>query len=206
MEIISDYSKYNLLVAENTFSELEIKEILDECEKIFNYIGLDSPENTGTGYYEDGTPKRKSSSIFIDYLFTPSGTNMSSILRIMNSKIKPLADHFVEINKANCVIQNTNSHRTLLNYYEENDHYDFHKDANAFTILHIFYQEPKAFSGGDLIFKVTDEEILVPIKNNLSIVFPAPYDHKVTEVKMNAVNDGRLMGRFSFAQFLGISI
>ena len=195
------------MIVEDLFSEKEIKTILDECNHISKNIGLGSPEETGTAYYEDGvSSKRKSSSIFLDELVTARGRYMSSILKILDSKISDTAmiDNYIKINPSNLIIKNTNFHSTLLNYYEEKDHYDFHKDANVFTILHVLYEEPKSFSGGDIIFKVNDKELPIESKNNLSIIFPAAYEHKVTSISMKSHNEKRMMGRFSFAQFLNI--
>lgn len=207
MKINCDYAKYSIMIIENLFSEQEIKIILNECNHISKNIGLWSPEETGTAYYEDGiSSKRKSSSICLDQLVTKKGRYMSSILKILDSKLyeTSVIDKFIEINPSNLIIKNTNSHTTLLNYYEEDDHYDFHKDSNVFTILHIFYEEPKSFNGGDIVFKVNDEELPIKSKNNLSIIFPAAYDHKVTSISMKPHNEERMMGRFSFVQFLNI--
>ena len=206
MRYIYDYSNFSIMMAENLFSKEEVVQILDECNYIKNHVGLFSPEETGTAYDENGLPKRKSSSVFLDNLVSQEGRYMSSILRIMDSKLysTDFIQKFIEINPSNLIIINTNSHNTLLNYYEQNDHYDFHGDRNVFTILHIFYEEPRSFEGGDIIFRVNDKELTVPIKNNLSIIFPAAYEHKVTNISMNNINENRMMGRFSFAQFLNI--
>lgn len=206
MNINYDYADYSIMVINNLFSEIEIREILDESNYIYKYVGLESPEKTGTDFYDNGLPKRKSSSIFLDELVTQKGRYFSKILKILDNKLSGnhLIDEYIKINPFNSIIRNTNFHHTLLNYYEESDHYDFHKDNNVFSIIHIIYEEPKSFSGGDLIFKINNKEILIPIKNNLSIIFPAAYEHKVTKISMNYSNSDKMMGRFSFVQFLNI--
>lgn len=207
MKINYDYADYSIMIVEELFSEQEIKIILDECNYINENIGFSTPQETNTAYYEDGfTPKRKSSSVFLDELVSTKGRYMSSILKILDSKISDsdILDKYIDINPANTIIRNTNFHFTLLNYYEENDHYDFHRDSNVFTILHIIYEEPKSFQGGDIVFRVNGKELFIQSKNNLSIIFPSPYEHKVTSIHMQQENSNRMMGRFSFAQFLNI--
>ena len=50
-----------------------------------------------------------------------------------------------------------------------------------FTVLIWLYDEPKGFTGGDLIFN--DFDVTIPCKNNTGVIFLGPWHHEVTEVK-----------------------
>lgn len=207
MKFNKSNSEYSILVIEDIFSKSEIRSILDECSNIYKHVGFDEPEKTGSAKYADGTSRKKNSGIFIDELFSGRGRNISSILRIIENKIFSIEtiEQYESLNPFNSLIKNCNSHTTLLNYYEDNNYYDYHHDSSAFSVVSIFHEEPKHFSGGDLIFMIDNKEIRIETKNNMSIIFPSSYLHKVSPISFNGkLENGKLMGRFSIVQLLFI--
>jgi hypothetical protein len=68
-----------------------------------------------------------------------------------------------------------------INFYENGDKYDEHKDASEFTSLIYLSGEKKLYSGGDLHFP--DYSYSYACEHNSLIFFPGHKKHKVSEVK-----------------------
>ena len=79
----------------------------------------------------------------------------------------------------------------LLSRYDDGDHYLPHDDISFFTSLIWLYDEPKPFTGGDLIF--SDYDYKIECKNNTGVCFLGPMRHEVTKVKGS--------GRFTITMF-----
>lgn len=97
-------------------------------------------------------------------------------------------------------ITEINLHWTHVLYYEEEQEYKPHWDSARFTALTYFYNEPKRFSGGDLVFD--DYDIEIECINNRVIVFPSILRHASTPVKMVGNRDQQKNGKFCITQFL----
>ena len=72
---------------------------------------------------------------------------------------------------------------TLLSYYENKVFYSEHIDDSRFTQLFWTFKQPKKFEGGELIF--TDFNYQIDIEDNLMILFPSWFFHKVKTVYLN---------------------
>ena len=93
---------------------------------------------------------------------------------------------------------------TLMHYYENEDHYGSHNDLAGYSAVTWFFNKPKKFKGGNLIF--TNLNFEVEIENNMSIIFPSWMEHEVEEIQMvkSDINDDEKNGRHSIAQFMYI--
>ena len=68
----------------------------------------------------------------------------------------------------------------LLSYYDHRCYYDRHRDGCVLTSVINLHKEPKAFTGGDLVFPEYD--YVIPPENNRLILFPGQIDHAVSSV------------------------
>ena len=198
----------SLVVFENVFEESQRKEMFLELSDHVKEKSLLSPDKTGSAKNEDGSLKKKNSALFLDGLYeSQQERDKSAILRNtedvllsyeMKLKLK-------EINPFYGILNKVNKHFTLINYYEDSDFYDFHEDESAFSILTFLFKDPRSFSGGNVIFRVSGKEFEVKVKDNMSVIFPSCYEHKVIPIKMNQISDKEPLGRFSIAQFLHVN-
>jgi Rps23 Pro-64 3,4-dihydroxylase Tpa1-like proline 4-hydroxylase len=202
---ISVIDPISVIILEDVFTEKEQKEIFSELCGYVKDGRLLTADQTYSATYEDGSLKKKNSAIYLDKIYSFDQRIESAIL--MNTE-KILLSYGIKNDLQNYnlfygILKLANNHFTLVNYYEDSDYYDFHHDASAFSTLSFFFEEPKKFSGGNVIFKVDNKEFEVDIKNNMSIFFPSFYEHKVVPIKMNSEsNKGSVSGRFSIAQFI----
>ncbi len=197
-----------MLIIKNVFSEKELSEMWDEIRYYYNRQFFYPPELTSPALYEDGTPMKKNIAVFIDTIYNDDSRSISAVMEYTEKKLlsTEIKNCMQDINPVHGIFKNANRHFTLLNYYENSDHYDFHIDADAYSTLTYIYQEPKRFSGGEIVFRVRDNEIKIEIENNMSIVFPSCYEHKVLPVVMEKSDEGKMLGRFSIAQFVSIGV
>lgn len=205
---LSAHKDIDILVIEDVFTEKEQSAIWNELSMIVKNNILLPPDQTGSARYENGSIKKKNSAIFLDELYTGYGRNISPIIKCTeNLLLQESKDEFQKANNFFGMMKKANLHFTLVNYYENSDHYDFHDDDCAFTILSYIFKEPKKFSGGNITFKENEdaEEIEIEVRNNMSIVFPSFYQHKVDRVIMEREDMNKMLGRFSISQFLYIS-
>jgi len=206
--ILSTHKDIDIIIAKNVFTQKEQEDIWNELHTISNNNIFLPPEKTGSSTYADGSLKKKNSAIFLDELYTSTGRNLSAILnytqRFFSEEIKNSIQNekniFGMMKKANC-------HATLVNYYENSDYYDFHDDECAFSILSYIFKEPRKFKGGNIVFKENEnaKEVEIQVENNMSIIFPSFYQHKVIGLKMEKEDMGKMLGRFSVSQFIYIN-
>lgn len=81
----------------------------------------------------------------------------------------------------------------MLQYYEDSDNYQSHRDNCAFTSVLFLHKEPKNFTGGNFVFD--EYSYSVPFETNKMILFPSVLNHAVTPVKL--LSDDPMGGRFS---------
>ena len=75
-----------------------------------------------------------------------------------------------------------NTQSWMLSRYTDGQYYNAHIDKAQFTLLIWFYEEPKPFTGGDLIFPDFDN-YTIPCDNNTGIIFYGQMRHEVPPVK-----------------------
>ena len=66
--------------------------------------------------------------------------------------------------------------------YADGQYYNPHCDQSLFTTLVWLYEEPKPFTGGDLIFWEYDK-YTIPCNNNTGIIFYGSTIHEVPPIK-----------------------
>lgn len=207
MKTLDVGAKFDLLVLEDVYQKNKAQEIFEELKTLLSKNVLQSPEVAGSARYEDGSYKKQNKSLFLDLIYQSDYRRMSPILTYTQETLlgPEVADLMEKVNPAHGIFRLANHFSTLVSYYEKEDKYDFHHDQCAYSTLSYFFEEPKSFSGGEIVFSVNNSIVEIPIKNNMSIVFPSCYQHMVKPIMMDELNVGRGLGRFCISQFIGIS-
>ena len=183
--IIDDY--YSNEAYENILKELNflLPNLLDPCVELASYDN-------------QGNSNKKNKSIFLDDVY--KDRTVSSILtenrKLFSDEIR---DMLLETNMFFRYWDILDSDSTLVSYYEHQDYYKPHMDHATVSALSWFYNDPKGFSGGDLI--IENNFIVECVKNRIAI-FPSILEHSVTEV----LNAKKGMGRFTISQFACVNL
>ena len=92
-----------------------------------------------------------------------------------------------------------NSSYTIVNYYDDNDYYESHRDHFVMSSVVWFHRKPKAYTGGD--FRFTDTDITLECKHNRHVMFPSYYNHEILPIKMKDKNLEMGWGRYGIQSF-----
>lgn len=184
---------FPLLMVENFILDTELQRIWNEIDTL--NLFLKSPEDTGSARDLDNNLKKNNKACWIDEVYG-NARNSSFILNLMQNIYSPeFIKQAQELHWFYNYLPDTNMDSTLLSVYEDGDSYKSHADVATITTLIWLWKEPKAFTGGDMIF---DKKHNFPIKNNMLVMFPSCIQHEVTEVKMEN-NPG--FGRYVITNF-----
>lgn len=149
----------------------------------FNTKELLAPSETGTAWKLNGFEKKSNHGIFLDLMFENRG--MCPLFVAFDSFFNRNKDSFVEQHPLFDAI--SPQYGCLVSYYKNRDYYASHIDASRITALYWYNEEPKSFTGGDLIL---NDETTIEFKNNTMILFPGVLEHEVTPVLMDTKDDG----------------
>jgi hypothetical protein len=190
-----------IVVVDKFFSEEESQQMLNELnflnsrpEKLFGV------ESTGSAFetLENGEKKfiKKNRGVFLDDVY--SNRNFSDILNI-NRKLfdSEFVGKLIQKHYFFRYIKECNFDRTLIQYYENSDYYDFHIDTVTITAITWFYNKPKRFTGGDILFK---NGLTVECGYNRTLIFPSILEHSVSQINLDS--NEKNSGRYSITQFI----
>jgi len=183
-------------IIEDFYSPEEQTAIWEELNGLLNNNALLDPSNTGSAVDINKNLIKNNKALWLDAHYT--SRQDSKILQI-NRKIfdKEFAEDLVSHNPLFRYLQSCNYDSTMISYYETGHYYKSHVDLAVFTVLTYFFKEPKKFTGGD--FKLVDFDITITPKNNMVVIIPSCYLHKVTDVTIEEQG----YGRFCMSQFIG---
>lgn len=193
------------VIIDNFYTGEELFHIWKELDFLSYQTKMLSPSETGAAFYE-GTdiPKKSNYGIHLDDLY--KNREVSNIMTI-NRKLfdKKIAEDISAFDFSFNTWKTVNSDMTLVSYYENNGHYDSHRDLSCYTFLTWLYKKPKSFSGGDMYFEEYDYSL--EIDNNKGILFHGSIMHKVTDITMkqnydvDSMNHFSCAGRYTISQF-----
>ena len=183
-------NNFSIPVIDNFYSVSELESIKNELKLLSAVADLKIIGNHGIAEYENGDLKQKSSSLFIDGLYTDK-RNLSKILTI-NRKLfsEEVRTKLIEKSLFYEHIFYSDFDTTLLNFYGPTDYYKPHGDFSCLTALTFFSLEE--FSGGDLVFPEYD--VKINAVENRVVIFPGFVLHGAEEVTKGT--------RVSMAQFV----
>lgn len=183
------------LVITDVYSEQELKLIWQELDFLTSASKL-LPANM------QGSMDGNHLSIVLDAIYTQR--NISNILTL-NRKIysKEIREAFSSLSPLLGHINLVNKDLTKIKYYENFNNYQKHQDTARFTAVTYFFKEPKLFSGGDLYFN--DYDYLIPIENNMAVIFVGSIFHTVTPVDLKQLGHITGNGKYTMTQFMEVT-
>jgi len=161
---------------------------------------LQSPADTGSALdLKTGVPLKRNRGIDLDSVY--ADRSISNILK-ENKKLfrDELTDQLMQHHAFFRYLRGDPENSTLVQYYETGDHYKKHTDGAVVTAITFFYQGPKSFSGGGLIF---EDKLQVECGYNRMVIFPSILFHAVESVNIDCSLVGQNFGRYSITQFVG---
>ena len=170
------------------YTPAEMKTVMIEKRKLDPH--LLPPDMTGSARHsETGRPMKWNNGLFLSHAMP-------------NSEIVSLARRHIFqelVSQIDCswwteVWERNNKENWLISRYSNGQYYNSHTDHSQHTMLVWFNEEPKRFTGGDLIF--TDYNLTIPCVNNTGIIFPGPLRHEVPPVTGE--------GRYCLTLFTGL--
>lgn len=204
MKITCHEVEHPWISIEDFYDQKELDFIWEELNFVSYPWKMLTPDGTNSAKV-DGIPIKKNLGLFLDNLYKD---RIYSNVLTANRKLL-MCEQGRNKGKLT-ILQNHNNwffkyfrlvdEASLLSYYENEDHYKPHEDMASITALTWLYKEPKKFTGGDLVFPITNETI--ECKNNKMVIFPSCVTHQVTTVKMDKEYEGKRLGRWCISQFL----
>jgi hypothetical protein len=194
IDFIETKNNCPIVIVDNFYELSEVKLIKEELISLHEVSKLGIHTNYDVDKDEDGIPKQKSNSLFLDDVFIRD-RSLSKILSI-NKKLftnEELKQVLLEKSLFFNYIYESNKDTTLVNFYSVGGFYKKHKDATCFTALSFFELEP--FLGGDLLFP--DYAVKIPSLEGRMVIFPGFLPHTAEEITSGV--------RVSMSQFINIT-
>lgn len=164
------------VIIDNFFADKEIVEIYNEIITIQKSQSILTIRKDDKHHY-DLLHKNKTKSYDLDS-FYQNNRHQSKILQLI-TKI-----YMIDLGKNENPFLNyiplSNQDGTFVNIYENKSSYDEHEDGAVLTFLYVFYDEPRAYTGGNIQFSNGNYE--PDLKNNSLMIFPSYEKHRVTEM------------------------
>tara|TARA_B100000035_G_scaffold309030_1_gene314653 strand:- start:167 stop:787 length:621 start_codon:yes stop_codon:yes gene_type:complete len=195
----AEVNKSPVVWADNFYSAEEIQEMFFEARYI-NSLGILSEEDESGGARENGKLLKKNKAVFLEKIYA-SEPRLSGMIRMVNKKLsdKNFIDRMTDMHPYFNNLKNADG-SILLNYYDKSDKYEAHRDTCYITILTWFYEQPKAFEGGDFII---ENDYKIDCKIGRTVFMPSYLLHEVTPVTMPETEQGKGLGRYSLTLFIG---
>ena len=181
------------IVVDDIYSEHELSLIKQELNSLIPY--LKSVEEVKSDHYENDVTsyKKNCPSLWVDdyYIEDRSRSNILTFNRkLFGDDIVSFA---MNVNSFYGHLKYCNMDTTLLNFYQNTQHYKSHRDKTVISALTLF--KIGNIQGGGLIFTKNDAK--VDFKDNRMIIFPGCVYHE-TELITTTPNSYRV----SMAQFI----
>ena len=190
MKITNLNTPFYHTVIEDFFNIEELK-IIDED---LIQLNLDNKFSVD-GHHSDLVQRHGTRAFCLDQIYE-GRREESPILRCMRKIFGLDADGLLDktTNPFLNYLRISNKDTTFVQMYQDKCAYGEHQDGSVLTMLYVLYNEPKSYSGGDLIF--TSHDYQPEIKNNSCLIFPSYELHKVTPIQAN----DEYLKRFSINQ------
>ena len=164
------------VLLEDYYTEGELITCYEELKKLDPY--LLPPKFSGTARdKETGRPLKYNSGLFLTDAMPNSEIVQFARKHMYNELVEQIDCSWWESQ------WRQNNHQSwMLSRYVDGQYYNAHVDLSQFTLLLWLYQEPKPFTGGDLIFPDYNN-YTIPCNNNTGIIFYGPLRHEVPPIK-----------------------
>jgi Rps23 Pro-64 3,4-dihydroxylase Tpa1-like proline 4-hydroxylase len=184
-------SPFPYLIVDDYYDTAEVEAIWQEIYFLSYPHKFVDGSNSNKEKERDGVSVKHNKCIYLDNVY--ADRNISNILSI-NRKLfdKNITQSFSELCFGYDYFAKCNLDYTTLSYYDDGDYYLPHDDFSLYTSITWFYEEPKRFENGNLIF--SDYSHDVEVKNNRMVMFPSHVRHHVDKLIGQ--------GRFAISQFV----
>jgi len=191
-----------IAVIHNYFNEQEYKQLTEFIFNLNPYTWHTDPTKTHGATKKEESGERvqlkKNYALCLDTLYTEEGRKYCPVFSINRKLFSEVTDKLTKLNCFFDYLSTSTADTTFLNYYENNNLYEFHRDTVTLTANYIFFKTPKSFTGGE--FNIENELIDKP-ENNSMVIFPSFMQHKVENVVTPENKRDQCLGRFSMTQF-----
>lgn len=195
---IKESNKLPVAIIKNYYTNEELNALWDFVKLSDPYKWFNKPEQNGGAKDLKGNNLKHNRAVCIDDWFTLTGRQFCPVFSINRKLWDPkLINKLEKEHYLFNIVNNVNRDTTFLNYYENDQYYDYHTDMAIITTIFMFYKDPKKFTGGELLFK---NDLKIECDNNTLVIFPSILKHRAEKVKMKT--NEKLCGRFSMTQFL----
>jgi hypothetical protein len=178
------YPFYHTII-NNYFADHELKKIQSEFDTLSK--SLDSlPKLKDDIHHQQLKDEFNTQTIYLDGVYQ-NKRDQSEILKLLY-KIYDVDFNFNE-NPLLKYLKLSNRDVSTIQLYKNNSSYFKHIDHSVLTCLYIFWEQPKQFTGGDLVF--TNYDYLPNLENNCCIIFPGFEPHLVTTLSSSSHNISR---------------
>ena len=182
------------------YSNIELSSIFDELKflsSIDRFKDPTDPDGPGTAM-SNGVVLKSGKGMHLDVVY--KDRSESDILKVNRKLFKKETTNLLEnYHSFFRYVRRSNEDNTKLHYYTNGDYYKAHVDDAVVTAISFFYNEPKGYTGGDLIL---EHRLRIPCLNNSLVVFPSIMWHEVTPIVMSDFSPN--MGRYSMTQFIAM--
>lgn len=177
MVIREFYNPVPHIIVDNFLSTQENLSVLEYIEKYLPVFAHGTVTNPA-GRQEYNLDYKRNGNIWLD----PFDCDIVNLFR----------NHMFDIQTDIEDLDHTNKqHEILLSQYVSGDYYNWHADLGGHCTWNYFaYKEPKGFVGGDFMLSDSTVGNATPTKyttiecvNNRLVIFPAKYQHAVTQVE-----------------------
>lgn len=195
-----------VMVFDNFYNDSQVKDIwyeLDGYNKTKDrQLWTSNLKDANRAKDSKGNSLATNERIYLDQLYQNRNTSMILFhyKKIMSRAVR---EAYHNLSAATRNIDNVNRDYSMISYYTGGDKYDFHKDNATHSALWWTFKEPKAFTGGDLVFR--DGDFTVDCKHNRLVMFPSFYLHASTPIKMEYDNDDEKLGKYTLSHFFNIN-
>lgn len=188
-----------IMIVDGFYSEGACKNIWQELCFLNNGFKMLGPDSTGSAWDEaTNTPLKNNLGIILDEIY--KNRNVSNILK-ENRKLfsDAFSDQLIEYSAFFRYLRAANLDTTIIQYYENSDYYKSHTDSATITAITWFYDQPKKFKGGNLIF---ENNLVINCEYNRTVLFPSILFHSVEEIMMDPYSQNKNYGRYSITQLI----
>jgi hypothetical protein len=196
-----EVKKLPIVVIDNFYNEKELSLIMNEINLLHQTNEFMTPEESGSAFNlinGEKIYKKNNVGIVLDDIY--SNRNISNILTV-NRKIfsDDLIKELIDLHYFFKILKILNYDITKLHYYSNNSDYKMHYDDCIISATSWFYNYPKKFIGGNLLF---EDNVEVECIHNRTAIFPSILNHCVTQVVLNENESNEKNGRYSVNQFI----
>ena len=183
--------------SDNFISKQEADTIYKECNKL-RKLDLFTNETAGA-VDKEGKLLKRNKGVFLENIYNQ--LFVSETLKIYFDKIHQeiFVKKMAKIHPYFQTLASKGHSCTLVSYYETSDYYKGHRDLSFVTILLWVYEEPKVFTGGDLIIQ---NKLTIECKKGRILFMPGWLTHEVVPINMPEEYQGKGLGRYSVSQFI----